>query len=134
MTNFEVLKQMPLKDFADLLYPVTQYDVKSKEDFVKFLESEIPAHLEGVVKTTLNTMQCRTEDTATTESENLEWHCIAHWLKCLYDDFLHERIAGEPFPCGCCEKRTTCKSCPPVNFLPLIKKTGVKINFNSIRE
>lgn len=62
MTNFEVLKQMPLKNFADLLYPVTQYDVKSKAEFVKFLESEIPAHLEGVVKTTLNMMQCRTEE------------------------------------------------------------------------
>lgn len=63
----------------------------------------------------------------------LEWYCTSHWLSSLYDDFLHERTAGEVMPCVTCERKSECQTSPPVNFVPLMEKTGVKINttFNS---
>lgn len=56
-----------------------------------------------------------------------EWHCAGHWLKCLYDDFLHERVAGKNNPCSSCEIKMHCTSCPPINFTPLMEKAGVKL-------
>ena len=67
------------------------------------------------------------------QGEKLKWHCTGHWLKCLYDDFLHERVAGERNPCTICEIKNECQSCPPVNFEPLMEKSGIKmkIGFNA---
>lgn len=58
---------------------------------------------------------------------DLAWYCTAHWLNCLYDDFLHERVAGERMPCTLCERKDECKTSPPVNFVPLMEKSGVRI-------
>ncbi len=40
--------------------------------------------------------------------EDLAWYCTAHWLSCLYSDYLYERVAGEQFPCGTCERKKEC--------------------------
>ncbi len=56
------------------------------------------------------------------------WQCTAHWLSCLYQDFLNGRMAGGQIPCSSCEKANGCNSCPPVNFSVLTEKSGVKID------
>ena len=63
--------------------------------------------------------------------ENEMWQCTAHWLSCLYQDFLNGRVAGEQIPCNSCNRVLTCKSCPPVNFSVLTEKSGMKMDFRS---
>lgn len=62
----------------------------------------------------------------------MEWFCAGHWLKCLYNDFLNERVAGEKLPCASCEMKNKCQSCPPINFIPLMEKCGMEIGFNPL--
>lgn len=57
--------------------------------------------------------------------------CTAHWLSCLYQDFLNGRTAGEQIPCNSCNVVTTCKSCPPVNFSVLSEQSGIKVDIRS---
>lgn len=59
--------------------------------------------------------------------EEIEMTCVFHWLDCLYQDFLDERIAGEQIPCSTCPKLKDCESCPPVNFNRAGEKMGLKV-------
>ncbi|MFW5670240.1 MAG: hypothetical protein ACOCM4_13575 [Acetivibrio ethanolgignens] len=61
------------------------------------------------------------------DDEKLAWFCAGHWLKCLYDDFLHKRLAGEQMPCELCERKNECNTCPPINFIPLMEKSRLKM-------
>ncbi|MBO5373240.1 MAG: hypothetical protein J6A75_11080 [Lachnospiraceae bacterium] len=58
MKNIDVLKQMPLKNFASMVFSVVKRDCKTEEDFVAFLEKEIPTELEGTVEEALQGMRC----------------------------------------------------------------------------
>lgn len=58
MTNFEVLKQMPLKNFASMVFDITRLNCETEADFVAILEKKIPIELERVVKEALQVMQC----------------------------------------------------------------------------
>lgn len=57
MTNFEILQQMPLKSFANMVFEVTRRDCKSLEDFEAFLRKEIPNNLEENTIRTLHELQ-----------------------------------------------------------------------------
>lgn len=57
MTNFEILQQMPLKSFANMVFEVTRCDCKSLEDFEAFLRKEIPNNLEENTIRTLHELQ-----------------------------------------------------------------------------
>lgn len=80
----------------------------------------------------LTSVASYTADRVVIDSE-LGWYCTAHWLDCLYHDFLEQKTAGEQIPCQTCKKHEDCKSCPPVNFLPLMKKSGVRVSSQSIK-
>lgn len=62
MKNFEVLKQMPQKEFANMVFRVTRNECNSLTDFEKFLDSDVPKELEATVKGALQTMQCSSEN------------------------------------------------------------------------
>ena len=57
MNNFDVLKQMPLKEFANMVFNVAKYDCKSLEEFEAILNREIPVEMEGEFKEALQKMQ-----------------------------------------------------------------------------
>lgn len=57
VTNFEVLKQMPLKSFANMVFNVARRDSNSLEEFEAFLSQEIPKHLEQTIEKALQEMQ-----------------------------------------------------------------------------
>ena len=58
MNNFDALKQMPLKPFANMAFDVARNKCETLEDFEKFLESEVPEDLKPVLKGALQNMQC----------------------------------------------------------------------------
>lgn len=58
MTNFTAIKNMPLKSFANMVFEVVSRECKSEEEFVAFLEKEIPSELEEKVKKALQSLQC----------------------------------------------------------------------------
>jgi hypothetical protein len=58
MRNFDALKQMPLGDFAQMIFGVVRRECETEDEFVSFLEKEIPSDLEGVVKEALQRLQC----------------------------------------------------------------------------
>lgn len=58
MTNFEVLKQMPLKNFANMVFGIARRDCKNLKDFEAFLRKEIPQNLEETAQKALQNLQC----------------------------------------------------------------------------
>ena len=42
VTNFDALKQMPLKEFANMVFEVVRRDCRNLKDFESFLRKEIP--------------------------------------------------------------------------------------------
>lgn len=62
MTNFEALKQMPLKSFANMVFNVARRDCNNLEEFEAFLSQEIPKHLEPTVEKALQEMQRLSRD------------------------------------------------------------------------
>ena len=62
MTNFETLKQLPLKNFASMVFNIVTRDCKTETDFVAILEKEIPTELESIAKEALQVMQCYSTD------------------------------------------------------------------------
>lgn len=62
MNNFEALKQMPLKSFANMVFHAVKRDCRSLEEFEVFLEKEVPETLEGTLKEALQKMQCPDEN------------------------------------------------------------------------
>ncbi len=58
MTNFEILQQMPLESFANMIFEVTRRDCKNLKDFEAFLKKEIPQDLEKTAKKALQDLQC----------------------------------------------------------------------------
>ena len=58
MTNFDAIKQMPAKDFANMIFHVVKYDCKTEADFEAFLVKEVQPELEDKMKEALQEMQC----------------------------------------------------------------------------
>lgn len=54
VTNFDALKQMPLREFANMVFEIVRRDCKELKDFESFLRKEIPQELEKQWK-----MHCR---------------------------------------------------------------------------
>ena len=57
MENFDALKQMPIRSFANMVFNVVKRECQTEEDFVAFLEKEIPTELEGTAKEALQKLQ-----------------------------------------------------------------------------
>ncbi len=57
MNNFEALKQMPVKSFANIVFHTAKNDCRSLEEFEAFLEKGVPGDLEGTLKEALQKMQ-----------------------------------------------------------------------------
>lgn len=57
MKNFDALKQMPLKNFANMVFNIVMQDCKTVEEFAAILDKEIPEKLEGEIKEVLQQMQ-----------------------------------------------------------------------------
>ena len=62
MKNFEILKQMPQKEFANMVFRVTRNECNSLTDFEEFLDRNVPKELEDTVKGALQTLQCSSEN------------------------------------------------------------------------
>lgn len=62
MTNFEALKQIPLKNFASMVFDIANRECDTEKEFVQFLEKEIPEELEGTAKEALRKLQCSVTD------------------------------------------------------------------------
>lgn len=62
MTNFEALKHMTLKSFARMVFDVVKTECKTENEFVQFLEKEIPKELEETTKEALKKLQCSITD------------------------------------------------------------------------
>ena len=62
MKNFDALKQMTLKSFASMVFDVVRRECQTEEEFVTFLEKEVPENLEGTVKEALQKLQCSNSD------------------------------------------------------------------------
>lgn len=62
MTNFEALKQMPLKNFANMVFDVAKNRCESLEDFEDFLKMKIRPDLEPTLKEALKNLQCSGTD------------------------------------------------------------------------
>lgn len=58
MNNFDAIKQMPLKDFAQLVFHVARFDCNNAEEFEAFLNKKVDVALERTVKEALQKMQC----------------------------------------------------------------------------
>ena len=58
MKNFEVLKEMLLKDFANMVFHIVKYDCKSEEEFEAILNREVSSELESKLKEALQKIQC----------------------------------------------------------------------------
>ena len=58
MPNFEALKQMPLKNFANMVFEIVRRDCKDIKDFEDFLRKEIPQSLEETAQKALQNLQC----------------------------------------------------------------------------
>ena len=50
MTNFEALKQMPMKSFANLIFSGVKKEYSTLEEFERMLEREFPEELEGALQ------------------------------------------------------------------------------------
>lgn len=61
MKHFEILKQLPQKEFANMVFSVARNECDSLTDFENFLDSDVPKELEDTVKGALQTMQCSSE-------------------------------------------------------------------------
>ena len=57
MTNFEALKQMPINNFANMVFHVVNNEFKTRGEFEDFLNKEIPANLEPLLKENLENLQ-----------------------------------------------------------------------------
>lgn len=57
MTNYDALKQMPLKNFASMVFYIVTHDCKTEEDLEVILSKEVPENLEGTMKEALQEMQ-----------------------------------------------------------------------------
>ncbi len=53
VTNFDALKQMPLKEFANMVFEVVRRDCRDLKDFESFLRKEIPQELEKTIEDAL---------------------------------------------------------------------------------
>ncbi|MCM1191986.1 MAG: hypothetical protein NC123_17050 [Butyrivibrio sp.] len=62
MTEFEALKQMPLNNFADIVFCALKEEDRTLEEFIDFLKEEIPEHLEVTLKKALHELQCLNEN------------------------------------------------------------------------
>ena len=58
MNNFDALKQMPLKPFANMAFDVARNKCETLADFEQFLDTDVPKELEDTVKGALQNMQC----------------------------------------------------------------------------
>lgn len=58
MTNFEAIKQLPEKSFANMAFDVVKNECETLEDFEKFLQMEIEPELEPTLKEALQNLQC----------------------------------------------------------------------------
>ncbi len=56
VTNFDALKQMPLKEFANMVFEVVRRDCRNLKDFESFLRKEIPQELEKTIEDALQEM------------------------------------------------------------------------------
>ena len=112
--QYERIIKAVSKDILRLIYTIKEEDKEEDKEAVMDIASGIYGQLYQLIL-----------------DEDLAWYCTAHWLSCLYSDYLYERVAGEQFPCGTCERKKECtvenKTSPTGSFLPLIKRTGVKI-------
>lgn len=123
------------------LSEVTEHSKFSTPVPVKFSASTLKEDIEfwlNDLKLYVIRLRCKkcakpTIKNADANDNELEWCCTAHWMNCLYRDFLEQRTAGEQIPCQTCERHEDCKSCPPVNFLSLMKKSGMKISSQTIK-
>jgi len=50
MTNFEALKQMPMKSFANLVFSGVKSECNTLTDFEEMLRREFPKNLEGALQ------------------------------------------------------------------------------------
>ena len=62
MTNFEVLKQMPLNSFANMVFNVARRECETEKEFIQFLKKEIPEGLEEITNGALKNLQCSVTD------------------------------------------------------------------------
>ena len=52
--------------------------------------------------------------------------CVFHWLDCLYQDYLDEKIAEE-MPCNSCPEVMNCKTSPLEPFALVSQMFGIKM-------
>ena len=48
-------------------------------------------------------------------TKDISFYCVFHWLDCLYQDFLDEKIREE-MPCNSCPEVMNCKTSPLETF------------------
>ncbi len=53
MKNYDVLKQMPVRSFANMVFHIVKDECESLEDFENFLNKEIKPEFEALTKETL---------------------------------------------------------------------------------
>lgn len=53
MSNFDALKRMPLRSFASMVFDVARGECQTEEEFIAFLEKEVPEELEDTLKEAL---------------------------------------------------------------------------------
>jgi hypothetical protein len=73
-------------------------------------------------------------DQLLTDEEERKWQCVAHWMDCLYQDFLQERIAGQEMPCSSCDQVEHCNGSPLEGLAVLAKKSGQHIRYCKTKE
>lgn len=54
MTNYEVIKQMPLESFANLVYTIATRDCETLQEFETILRKEFPKEGERALQNVLN--------------------------------------------------------------------------------
>lgn len=57
ITNFEALKQMPVSNFANVIFEVVRRDCRESSDFEAFLKKEVPKELESTLEEALQDLQ-----------------------------------------------------------------------------
>lgn len=58
LKNFEAIKQMPVKNFANMIFHVAKYECQTEAEFEEFLNKDIPTELEESLKEALQNLQC----------------------------------------------------------------------------
>lgn len=126
------------QEFIKELFNHLCLEIEKGTDLSKYLTVSFNKKEEYVIqlKLPISSGIFNVNDEKLSEKRKNSLKCIAHWMNCLYQDMIHERTAGEEFPCQICPispapvSEGKCAG-PTDMFQPFMRISGERIYFFS---